>query len=142
MGKVILFNQINDFLRRIRLFYRHQRQALLMERRMQADCQMAIALFQKTFQSFYNPNRGDGYPFGTPAISIRRCEDFKCFEQFFNVIQWFSHPHKDQIGQRIRLRKRLNLIQDLIGGKIGCESLFACHTEQTIHLTAYLRRNT
>jgi hypothetical protein len=52
------------------------------------------------------------------------------------------HTHKNDIGYLIPFGQGGHLIKDLRNGKIALETLFTCHTKQTIHFAAHLCGNT
>ena len=141
MREVIVANKVDHLLRRKSLLHRHQGEALLRVGGMQAESQMAFALLQEATQPLHRPDRRDGDALWAPAIPPGRRQDLQHLEELIHIVQRLTHAHKDQISERLTLRQRLNLVQDLVSGQIGGETLLTGHAKEAIHLAAYLRGN-
>lgn len=61
-------------------------------------------------------------------------------QHLVEVVERLPLPHEHDIGKRVALGQRVNLIQYVGGGQRSGKALTPCHTKGTPHLAAYLTR--
>ena len=139
--EIKLLDFLHDTANRESLLRRHHLSPLFCYRIMQTDRQMALALLQESDHTRYQADRRDGDTLRAPCIAIIGAKDLEHAQHIIRIVEGLTHSHEDNIGQLLRLRNGLYLIQDIRGGQLSMESLHASRTELATHLATNLRRD-
>src|SRR5574344_74742 len=141
MAEIISAEQVHDICDGVGFLGRHHLSALLGDGRVHADGQMALALIEESFQPLLQSYTTHCNPFRTPCISVVGSHNLCHLKHIVQIVERFTLSHKNDIGQSVTFRQRINLIENVCHGQAPFESLFARLAEKAVHLASYLRRD-
>ena len=127
---------------RHRLLGRHERKALLVQRRVHGDSHMALALVQKPLQLASHPHAAHGDALGAPLPPPFGCHDVAYAHHGVEVVHRLALSHEYDVGQSVHLRQGIYLVQDVGSRQIALPALLSSLTKQAVHLAAHLARHT
>ena len=141
MREVILLQHLHHFGNGKLSLGRHQLKPLLMYRRMQTDCQMALALFQISAQILLQSHARHRYSLRTPCKSIVGSENFQCLHHVVKIVERFTLSHEDKIGESFLAMRPTHLTQDVGSFQISLKALFSRLAKEAVHLASHLCGN-
>ena len=139
---VILFQHIHQVRNAKSTFSRHNAGTSFRNRMVQANSQMALTLFNKARQSLSQTHTRHSNTFRTPCPTPTCRKDLRSFQHSVQVVKRFSLSHKHDVCQRVTLRQRVNLVQDIRSSQRSHIPLSTRHAKGTPHFTSHLRTHT
>ena len=141
MAEIVTAQHLHNVRYRHGALGRHQHGALLVYGRMQTDCQMAVALFDETFQLAPQPDTAHSYALGTPGVTVISRQHFRSPQHIVKIVHRFALTHEHDVGQRVTLRQRIYLVKDVAHREVAFKTLLARLAKQAVHLASHLRRH-
>ena len=138
MAPVLLLQECQHLMDAVRLLSRHHRKALIGERVVQADGQVAVALLEEALHTFPYADGRDRDALRAPCPAIGSREQLRGSQYGIQVVHRLALSHEDDVRESFATRHGIDLIQDVRGGKIAAEALPARHAEAASHAASCL----
>ena len=141
VGKVIVAQQLYDVLDGHTLLGRHELLTLLVDRGVEADGHLAVALFKEPLQLVLDTDRTHGDALRAPGPAVGCRKNLCRLQHVVEVVHGLALSHIDDIRQTVNLWKTVDLIEDVGRSEIALEALLTRLAEQAIHLAPHLAGN-
>ena len=104
----------------------------------QADGHVALALFQKPFETGDDAHRRDGDAPGTPRQAPVGGEHIDAGQYVVQIVHGFTHAHVYYVGELFKLVYGKYLVEDCGAVEIAMEPLLSGYTETATHFASHL----
>ena len=138
-AEVVLADEIDDLADVPCLLRGHHFEALLRERIVEADRQVAPLLVEVAPERREDAYRAEGDALGAPGKAPRRRQDLDDFGDGIVVVQRLAHAHEDGVGEVACLVDAEELIENVRCVQLSVEAVAARHAELAAHLAPGLR---
>ena len=138
---VVLTDSVDDFANWISFFHWHDFHSLVVERRVEADGEVAFRLVEETFHIRYHAHCRYCDASRTHGEAPVGGHHVERAHEVVVVVHRLAHSHKYVVGKFLVFREVEYLVQDIASRKILLETLFASLAEEAVHFAAHLRRD-